>query len=399
MVVINVKTRTMSAQDFECGYVRCADGVFTDIGDMSDYREIPGEEVIDGAGLTLYPGFIDAHCHIGMWNDALCFEGEDGNEDTDPSTPHLRAIDSVNPMDRCFEDAVAAGVTTVCTGVGSANPIGGSFIIMKTWGSKRVDKLIVRSPAAIKFALGENPKNTYNDRDETPVTRMATAAIIREQLTKAKRYSEDIAEYERLKGTDDEISRPDYDIKCEALLPLFDGKHPLKAHFHCHRADDIFTALRISREFGLDYVLIHCTDGHLIAGELALENASAVVGPIICDPCKPELANITPKNAGLLAQHGVKTAICTDHSETPIEYLPLTVGIAVKNGMTFMQALEAVTINAAEIGGIDDLAGSIEMGKRADMVIFEGSPFEVMSEPKLVMINGTLIKYRKEIRY
>ena len=207
MVVINVRIRTMAECDIDVGYVRCSGGVFTDIGAMPEYAEVPGEEVIDGTGLTLYPGFIDAHCHIGMWNDALCFEGEDGNEDTDPSTPHLRAIDSVNPMDRCFEDAVSAGVTSVCTGVGSANPIGGSFIIMKTRGSKRIDKLIVKSPAAIKFALGENPKNTYNDRDETPVTRMATAAIIREQLTKAKRYSEDIAEYERLKGTDDEISR------------------------------------------------------------------------------------------------------------------------------------------------------------------------------------------------
>lgn len=283
MVVINVRIRTMAECDIDVGYVRCSGGVFTDIGAMSEYAEVPGEEVIDGTGLTLYPGFIDAHCHIGMWNDALCFEGEDGNEDTDPSTPHLRAIDSVNPMDRCFEDAVSAGVTSVCTGVGSANPIGGSFIIMKTWGSKRVDKLIVKSPAAIKFALGENPKNTYNDRDETPVTRMATAAIIREQLTKAKRYSEDIAEYERLKGTDDEISRPDFDIKCEALLPLFDRVNPLKAHFHCHRADDIFTAQRLSREFGLDYVLIHCTDGALIAEDLAEDMPAVVLGPIFGD--------------------------------------------------------------------------------------------------------------------
>jgi len=306
MVVINVKIVSMSKDayyDSECGFVRCGDGVFTQVGNMCDYSPVHGEEVVDGKGLTLYPGFIDAHCHLGMWNDALCFEGEDGNEDTDPSTPHLRAIDSVNPMDRCFEDAVNAGVTSVCTGVGSANPIGGSFIIMKTWGSKRVDKLIVKSPAAIKFALGENPKNTYNDRDETPVTRMATAAIIREQLIKAKRYSEDIAEYERLKGTEDEISRPDFDIKCEALLPLFDKEHPLKAHFHCHRADDIFTAQRLANEFGLDYVLIHCTDGALIADELAEDSPAIVLGPIFGDRGKPELANhdiSTPAVTGLL---------------------------------------------------------------------------------------------------
>ena len=210
MVVINVKIVSMSKDayyDSECGFVRCGDGVFTQVGNMCDYSPVHGEEVVDGKGLTLYPGFIDAHCHLGMWNDALCFEGEDGNEDTDPSTPHLRAIDSVNPMDRCFEDAVNAGVTSVCTGVGSANPIGGSFIIMKTWGSKRVDKLIVKSPAAIKFALGENPKNTYNDRDETPVTRMATAAIIREQLIKAfvKELKELIA-FRRLNKENEEVN-------------------------------------------------------------------------------------------------------------------------------------------------------------------------------------------------
>ena len=269
------------------------------------------------------------------------------------------------------------------------NPVAGDIVAVSTDG-RRIDNMLLRR-VGIKFALGENPKMTYMNRDETPCTRMAIAAMIREALLKAQRYMAD------KEAAESESDLPELDPKSEALIPLLRGE--LKAHFHCHRADDIFTALRISREFGLDYVLIHCTDGHLIAGELALENAAAVVGPIICDPCKPELANITPKNAGLLAQHGVKTAICTDHSETPIEYLPLTVGIAVKNGMTFMQALEAVTINAAEIGGIDDLAGSIEAGKRADMVMFEGSPFEVMSEPKLVMINGTLIKYRKEIRY
>lgn len=394
MVVINVKTRTMSAQDFECGYVRCADGVFTDIGDMSDYREVPGEEVIDGAGLTLYPGFIDAHCHIGMWNDALCFEGEDGNEDTDPSTPHLRAIDSVNPMDRCFEDAVAAGVTTVCTGVGSANPIGGSFIIMKTWGSKRVDKLIVKSPSAIKFALGENPKNTYNDRDETPVTRMATAAIIREQLTKAKRYSEDIAEYERLKGTDDEISRPDYDIKCEALLPLFDGKHPLKAHFHCHRADDIFTAQRLSGEFGLDYVLIHCTDGALIADELAENKPAVVLGPIFGDRGKPELANHDITTPAVLSKNGIKFALCTDHPETPIQYLPLTAALAVRGGLDKEEALRCITITAAKTLGVADRVGSVEPGKDADFTLYADEPIDMMTTPALTVVRGK-IAHRK----
>ena len=390
MVVINVKIKTMAARDFDRGYVRCAGGVFTDIGDMSDYTALSGEEVIDGAGLTLYPGFIDAHCHIGMWNDSLCFEGEDGNEDTDPSTPHLRAIDSVNPMDRCFEDAAAAGVTSVCTGVGSANPIGGSFIIMKTWGSKRVDKLIVKSPAAIKFALGENPKNTYNDRDETPVTRMATAAVIREQLIKAKRYSEDIAEYERLKVTDDEISRPDFDIKCEALLPLFDKDKPLKAHFHCHRADDIFTAQRLAAEFGLDYVLIHCTDGALIADELAEERPAVVLGPVFGDRGKPELAHHDISTPAVMAKHGLKFALCTDHPETPIQYLPLTAALAVRGGLDREEALRCITINAAETLGVSDRIGSVEIGKDADFTLFDGDPLDLMTTPKLTAIRGNI---------
>ena len=388
MVVINIRIKTMAQRDFDCGFVRCADGVFTEIGEMSGFTAVPGEEVIDGSGLTLYPGFIDAHCHIGMWNDALCFEGEDGNEDTDPSTPHLRAIDSVNPMDRCFKDAAAAGVTSVCTGVGSANPIPGSFLIMKTWGSKRVDKLIVKSPAAIKFALGENPKNTYNDRDETPVTRMATAAVIREQLIKAKRYSEDIAEYERLKGTDDEISRPDFDIKCEALLPLFDKDKPLKAHFHCHRADDIFTAQRLAGEFGLNYVLIHCTDGALIAEELAEDKPRIVLGPIFGDRGKPELANHDITTPAVLARQGLKFAICTDHPETPIQYLPLTAALAVRGGLDREEALRCITINAAETLGVSDRIGSVEPGKDADFTLYANDPIDMMTTPVLTVIRG-----------
>lgn len=388
MVITNAKIHSMADNDRENGFLRITDGKFSEIGDMRDFSPTDGEEVIDAAGADLYPGFIDAHCHIGMWEDSLCFEGEDGNEDTDPSTPHLRAIDSINPLDRCFSDAVSAGVTAVCTGVGSANPIGGSFIIMKTYGSKRIDKLVVQSPAAIKFALGENPKNTYNDRDESPVTRMATAAIIREQLTKAKRYRDDLAEYERLKGTDDEISLPDYDAKCEALLPLFDGKNKLKAHFHCHRADDIFTAIRIAKEFGLDYVLIHCTDGAVIADELAEDNPSVVVGPLFGDRGKPELRNHDISTPAVLNKNGISFAICTDHPETPIQYLPLTAALAVRGGLDRETALRAITINAAQIIGAQDRLGSIEVGKDADFSLFRGDPLDLTVTPEYVAVGG-----------
>ncbi len=389
MVITNVKIITMSGRDYENGFIRTDGEFIAEVGDMADYSYAI-DNIIDGGGMTAYPGFIDAHCHLGMWDDGLTFEGEDGNEDTDPSTPHLRAIDSINAMDRCFTDAISAGVTAVCTGVGSANPIGGSFAVIRTWGSKRVDKLIVKSPAAIKFALGENPKNTYNDRDESPVTRMATAAVIREQLLKAKRYLSDKQEYLRLKGTDDEVSEPDFDIKCEALLPLFNEENKLKAHFHCHRADDIFTAIRISEEFGLDYVLVHCTDGGVIANELSEDNPAVIVGPLFGDRGKPELANHDITTPKILDDNGIKFAICTDHPETPIQYLPLTAALAVRGGLPRDKALRGITISAAETLGIADKIGSIEKGKLADFSLFNGDPLDLTVTPEMVFVGGKL---------
>ena len=393
MVITNVKIKSMSGKDYENGYIRTEGDIIAEIGDMADYGYFI-DDIIDGESMTLYPGFIDAHCHLGMWDDGLTFEGEDGNEDTDPSTPHLRAIDSINAMDRCFEDAVKAGVTSVCTGVGSANPIGGSFVVIKTWGSKRVDKLIVQSPAAIKFALGENPKNTYNDRDESPVTRMATAAVIREQLMKAKRYLADKKEYERLKGTDDEVSEPDFDIKCEALLPLFAEENKLKAHFHCHRADDIFTAIRISKEFDLDYVLIHCTDGGVIADELSEDCPAVVTGPLFGDRGKPELQNHDITTPKVISDNGIKCAICTDHPETPIQYLPLTAALAVRGGLSRDEALRGITIYAAETLGLSDRLGSIAVGKQADFSLFKGDPLDLTVTPEIVFVGGKLA-YKK----
>ncbi len=388
MIIKNVTIKTMAERDYDNGYVKVTDGVFSEIGDMRDF--IYEGECFDGQGAVMYPGFIDAHCHLGMFGDSLTFEGDDGNESTDPCTPNLRAIDSVNPLDRCFEDAVKAGVTAVCTGVGSANPIGGSFVIMKTFGSKRADSLAVKSPCAIKFALGENPKNVYNERDETPITRMAVAGIIREQLAKARRYREDMDEYERFKGTDSETSKPDYDAKCEALLPLFDEKNRLKAHFHCHRADDIFTAVRIAKEFELDYVLIHCTEGALIADELAEDDPAVVLGPLFGDRGKPELRSHSINTPKALFDNNIRFAICTDHPETPIQYLPLTAALAVKGGLDELTALKAITTQAAKIIGADDRIGSIEVGKDADFSLFERNPLELDSEPCFVSVGGKI---------
>ncbi len=388
MILYNARIVTMSGENIENGFIEIRDGKIYNLGGMENMPK-QTDEYTDLCGKTVYPGFIDIHSHIGVWEDGLGFEGDDGNEETDPATPHLRAIDMINPLDRCFTEAAKAGITSVISGMGSANAIGGTFLAMKTAGSKNIDKRIIKNPVAMKFALGENPKSVYKDKDTAPITRMATAAIIRENLYKAKRYLSDMEEYERLQGTDDEVDMPDYDAKCEALIPLL--KKEIPAHFHCHRADDIFTAIRISKEFDIDYVLIHCTEGHLIADELKEENAVAVVGPILCDRSKPELRNHTIETASALSEAGIKIAICNDHPVVPQQYLPLSAALAVRGGLSEEEALKAITINAAEIGGIADRTGSIAVGKDADLVVFEGDPLSAVNEPYMVVIDGKII--------
>lgn len=383
MTIYNVKIHTMNMDRLviDNGYVSFKNGIITEINEGKpsfitdcDY---------DGNGCDLYPGFIDAHTHLGLTTNGVGVESEDFNEESDPTASQLRIADGINPLDTSFEQALKAGITTAVVSPGSMNPAAGNIAAVKTVG-KRIDKMIIRT-VGMKFSMGENPKMTYMNRDESPCTRMAIASMIREALFKAQRYMQDKAN--ALENGDD---LPDFDLKSESLIPLLKGE--IKAHFHCHRSDDIFTAIRIAKEFNLKYTLVHCTDGHLIADELKEENASAVVGPIICDPCKPELANITPENAGILSKAGIKTAICTDHSEVPIEYLPLSVGIAVKNGLDRNSAVETITINAAEIAGIDDRVGSVEAGKDADFVLFDSYPFEIMSTPKAVFVNGKEVK-------
>ena len=391
MLIYNAKIYTMSDMGvIDNGFVLVEKGKIARVGKMVELDVPPTREDFNAFGMNVYPGFIDVHTHLGMWEDGLGFEGADGNEITDPSTPQLRAIDGVNPNDYCFLEAARAGVTSVLTGVGSANPVGGEFIAMKTYGSRRIDKRVIRSPAAIKFALGENPKKCYNDRDEAPTTRLATAAVIREQLYKTQRYMQDIVDYESGLGTENEDSMPDYDIKCEALIPLLKGK--VKAHFHCHRADDIFTAVRLAKEFDIKCVLIHATEGGLVADELGEDGFPCVVGPIIADRCKPELSRQTIENAALLHKAGIEVAICTDHPENPIQYLPLAAGVCIKGGLDKEAALAAITINAAKIAGIQDRVGSIEAGKDADIAVTDGEFYDVLTTAKLVLIDGKEVK-------
>lgn len=388
MIIYNVKIVPVTGENIENGFIETEDGKIKNLGNMTDMPHKAESGDIDASGLTAYPAFIDAHCHIGVFANGYGFEGDDGNEETDPATPQLRAIDAVNPMDYCFTEAAKGGIGTVITGMGSANPIGGTFIAMKTWGSKRIDRRVIKNPVAMKMALGENPKSVYHEKEETPTTRMATAAVIRENLFKAKRYMEEMAEYEKTKGTDDETSRPDYDIKCEALIPVLNRE--IKVHFHCHRADDIFTAVRLAEEFSLDYVLIHATEGGLIADELD-KGTQCVIGPVFGDRCKPELMNADIANGKKLTDGGMEIAICTDHPENPIQYLPSMAGLAMRGGLTEKQALEAITINPARFCGIEDRVGSLETGKDADIVLFSGTFHDISKTPEIVIMNGEVI--------
>ncbi len=380
MLITNAKIMTMSRRfgNIQNGFIKIQNKKITAVGDMTD---APPDDpnIIDAEGRLVTPGLIDAHSHLGMWEDGLSFEGDDGNEDTEPITPHLRAIDGINPLDRAFSEAFEAGVTAVVTGPGSANPIGGSLAAVKTRG-KRIDDMIIKSPVGMKIALGENPKSTYNEKSRMPVTRMATASLIREALREAADYKTALEKYEADPENED---KPDYDIKSEALLPVLKKEIPL--HAHAHRADDIFTAIRIAGEFDLDLVLVHCTEGHLIADELRAEGFPVLSGPILTDRSKPELKNQTEAAPGILSRAGVSVSIITDHPETPEKFLPLCAAIAAKYGMDKETALRAVTINPAEACEIADRVGSIEPGKDGDIVIWDGDPLSIEGKPYKVI--------------
>lgn len=339
--------------------------------------------VFDADGLEVYPGFVDAHTHIGLDGYGIGYEGCDYNEMNDIWTPQLRAIDGVNPRDPSLADARRAGVTCVCTGPGSANVLGGTFLAMKTVGD-RVDKMVVRDPVAMKCAFGENPKRCYRDKCDS--TRMSTAAFLRGALMQARDYGA------RKQAANGDITKmPAYNQKLEALLPVLAREIPLKAH--AHQANDIFTALRIAREFNLRLTLEHVTEGHLIVDELAGEkDVPMAVGPSLTFASKFELQNKSWSTPAVLTAAGCHVSIITDSSVVPQQYLPLCAGMAVKAGMDPFDALKAITLNPAEHIGVADRVGSLEVGKDADLVITNGSPFEVLTEVKAVFIDGARIE-------
>ncbi len=335
-------------------------------------------EVFDASGLRIYPGFVEAHCHIGLDGYAVGYEGKDYNEHNDSCVPQLRAIDSINPQDPTLLMAAKAGVTTVCTGPGSANVLGGTFVCMKTVGT-RVDDMIVREPVAMKCAFGENPKRCYRDKGIS--ARMTVAAKLREMLFKAREYLT-----KKEAAGDDVSKRPAFDMKLEALIPVLRREIPLKAH--AHRADDIFTAIRIAKEFNVRLTLEHVTDGSVIANELAEEGYPCAVGPSLTHATKFELINKSFRTPGDLSKAGASVSIITDSPVIPEQYLPLCAGLAVKDGMDPFEALKAVTINAARHIGVADRVGSIEVGKDADLVICDGDPLVSATEVRAVFIDG-----------
>lgn len=365
---------TMEGVTIPCGYVDFEEGKITGCGAMENAPAYSGE-VLDAKGGYILPGFIDAHTHIGISEEGLRWEGEDCNETTGAVTAEMRVTDGFNPFDTAIAKARRAGVTAAGVSPGSTNVIGGQIAAVKLVG-RNIDDMIVKAPAAIKFALGENPKRNYgNAKGSEPMTRMAIAAVMRRTLEKAKRYA-----------AKKEAGEDVWDDGLEPLLPLLRGEIP--AHFHAHRADDMLTAIRIAKEFGLKYSILHATGAESIADLLAQTGTIPVVGPSMGPSSKPETQGTSFATCARLHEAGMEVAITTDHDVTPLWLLPMFAAMCVREGLSEDAALRAITINAARVLGVDDRIGSIKPGKDADIVVYDGHPFHYMTKPMAVFING-----------
>lgn len=385
LFIKNGKVFTMEGPAIEGADILVVDGVIAAIGKGLDCP--PEAKVIDATGRFVFPGLIDAHTHLGLSGTAMRWEGNDTNETSDPVTPHMRTIDGINAFDETFLDTIMAGVTCVATSPGSANVIGGQLTAMKTGGSKRADDLVIKAPMAIKCALGENPKNAYGQSKKVaPITRMGTAAIFRETFSKAKEYLDK-------KENNPADKQPDFNMKYEALIPVLKKEIPI--HIHAHQANDIHTAIRLQKEFGMRMVIIHCTDAHLVIDDLKDTGIPTIIGPTLGHKSKPEVRHKTFATAGELVKAGILTCITTDHPVIPLQHLNVCAALCVQAGMDRDEAMKAITIYAAKVMSLDHKVGSLAVGKDGDIVIWDGCPLETTSHALYTIIEGKVVYERQ----
>ena len=389
MLIINGKIVTMEEDGYAEGFVRIAGNKIIEIGSMEQLSKKSvsreKEEILDVHGAWVMPGIIEAHAHIGITEEKWGAIGDDCNEQTRPVTPELRAIDAINPMDSAFHDAIKAGITSVMVGPGSSNVVGGQFVFMKTQG-RCIDNMIVKNPAAMKVAFGENPKTAFGDKDVYPGTRMGVAALLRKTLFEAKQY------YENYYGDNATQNNNEQDFILESWVPVFKKEIPLKVH--AHRADDILTAIRIAKEFDVDITIDHGTESHLIVDEIKESGFPVIVGTDLTSRSKIEVQNMNFKTNKILRDAEVLFAITTDHPVALIQYLPICAGLAVRNGLEMKDAMEAITINAAKICKVDDRVGSLKAGKDADIAIFDDNPLETFTNTLYTIIDGEIVYKR-----
>ena len=387
LLIKNGKILTMAGPIYENGSILIDNKKIIKIEEEIDADENVLSEVIDASGCWVLPGLIESHCHVGIIEERKGFEGDDCNERNEPITPYLKAIDAINPMDSAFHNALSAGITGLMVGPGSSNVVGGQFAFIKTYG-RSIDKMVVLEPAAMKIAFGENPKSNYDNKNKMPTTRMAIGAMLREELFEAKKY---YIKKQNAKKNGDSF---DEDFRKECWIPVLEKKIPLKAHVH--RVDDILTAIRIAREYDLDLTLDHCTEGHLIAAEINESGFPAIIGPSLSTRNKIETKNADFKTPGILNKEGVTVAIMTDHPVTRIQDLVICAAFAAREGLGVEEGLKAITINAAKICRVDDRVGSLEVGKDADIAIFDGHPMDIFTRTLYTIINGEIVYRAKD---
>ena len=382
ILILNAKICTMTGKNYDNGCILIKEKVIQKITKNIDISENTDDIILDVNGAWVLPGFIDAHSHIGIFEEKKGQVGDSSNEFTEPITPYIKAIDAINPMDSAFLNAIKTGVTSVMVGPGSSNVVGGQFVFIKTHG-RCIDDMVVLEPAAMKIAFGENPKTNYGNNNQMPSSRMTIGSMLREELFEAKQYADS------KKATLDNGESFEKDFRKECWLPVLNKEIPLKAHVH--RADDIQTAIRIAKIFDLNLTLDHCTEGHLIPEEIRRSGYPAIVGPSLASRNKTETQNLDFKTSGVLNKAGIKVALTTDHPVTVIQCLPFCAGIAAKEGLGIEEGLKAITINAAEICNVSNRVGSLEVGKDADITIYDSNPMEVFSNCLYTIIDGKIV--------